>query len=385
MNKKLLFVNKNGSIDRNLSIVAPNEKMFDEKWLQELLIQNPSLLQTKEIDELWDDLIPLGREVSVTAGPIDNLYITSEGLICLVETKLWRNPEAHRTVVAQILDYAKDLSNVSFDEFKVIVEKSSLEGGKPNFWYRVSKHIKDKERIEFQSKVQESLDQGKFLLLVVGDRIYPGVAMLFETIQSAPNLDFRFGLIEIQMFKTSKENPWPLLILPKIVGKTHEITRAVVKIIYEEKKPEVEVEAFDEKATKSKLTLKIFEKSMSNEYAEIFIPVINKWIADGFTIFWGTTGFSIKVFWKGKSYSIIEIYPDKISLLTEKLVNKKGFQIEPYHRYRTEADKIPIVRQLFTRGERILYNRDISLDEFRLLIKITDKMVREYKKLEIID
>lgn len=109
MDGKLLFVNKDGSIEKRMFFVSPKEKMFHESRLQELLILNPSLLPSEEVDESWENLIPLGREVSVTAGAIDNLYITSEGLICLVETKLWRNPEAHRTVVAQILDYAKDL------------------------------------------------------------------------------------------------------------------------------------------------------------------------------------------------------------------------------------------------------------------------------------
>ena len=69
----------------------------------------------------------MNREVSVSSGSIDNLYITIDGQICVVETKLWRNPEAHRTVIAQIISYAKALTMMSFDEFcqAVTKEKSS--------------------------------------------------------------------------------------------------------------------------------------------------------------------------------------------------------------------------------------------------------------------
>ncbi|NQT80767.1 MAG: hypothetical protein HQ555_10315 [Candidatus Aminicenantes bacterium] len=347
-----------------------------------MLIANPSLLPSKEIDESWDNLIPLGREVPVTAGAIDNLYITPEGLICLVETKLWRNPEAHRTVVAQIIDYAKDLSKMTFDEFKNSVEKSTLHREKYNFGYRISKYIKEIDQVEFQSKIQENLSRGRFLLLIVGDRIYPEVAMLLDTIQSAPNLEFKIGLIELQMFKTSKENPWPLLIIPAIVGKTYEVTRAVVKILYEEKRPETEVDAFEEGAPKAKINKRTFEKSMQKDYADIFIPLLDQWIVDGFNISWGTTGFSVRFFWKGKSRSIIDLYSDYLSLFTEDMVRKRGFPLEPYHEYRNEIDKIPTIRRLFTEGRRYAKLKDITLEEFSSYINVTDRMIRNIKKLE---
>lgn len=382
MQKKLIFVNKDGKTEKHLYPLFPREKMFNELWLQELLIANPSLLPSKDIDESWDNLIPLGREVPVTAGAIDNLYITPEGLICLVETKLWRNPEAHRTVVAQIIDYAKDLSKMTFDEFINAIEKSIFNGRKSNFWYRISKNIKEIDQIEFQSKVKENLSRGRFLLLIVGDRIYPEVAMLLDAIQSAPNLEFKIGLIELQMYKTSKENHWPLLVIPAIVGKTYEVTRAVVKILYEEKRPETEVVAFEEGATKAKINKRTFEKSMQKDYADIFIPLLDQWIADGFNISWGTTGFSVRFFWKGKTRSIIDLYSDYVSLFTEDMIKKRGFPLEPYHEYRNEIDKIPAIRRLFTERRSYAKLENLTLEEFSSYINVTDRMIRNLKKLE---
>ncbi len=38
------------------------------------------------------------------------------GYLTIVETKLWRNPEARREVVGQIVDYAKELSTWDVEE-----------------------------------------------------------------------------------------------------------------------------------------------------------------------------------------------------------------------------------------------------------------------------
>lgn len=383
MDDRLLYINKDGSIEKKLYSVSPREKIFDEKWLQELLISHPHILPVKDIDSSWDNLIPLGREVSVTAGAIDDLYITEEGSICLVETKLWRNPEAHRTVVAQIIDYAKDLAKISFDEFKDIIEQSQLLGGKPKFWDRISKHIKDINQIEFQSKVQENLNQGRFLLLIVGDKIYPEVVMFTEAIQSAPNLEFKVGLVEIQMFKTSKEDPWPLLIMPKVVGKTYEVTRAVVRIVYQQEKPEIDVATIkDDGKRGGKTDEEKFKRSMQKEFADILIPVFEQWIDDGFIFSWGMVGFSVRFFWKGKVTSIIDVYPTYISLLTENMVRKCNFPLEPYHKYRDAINNIPIARRLLSENRRYAYFKDISLEEFKTLIDETDKLIRSFKKLE---
>jgi hypothetical protein len=48
----------------------------------------------------------VGREIPVTTGRIDLLYVSTSGYPVIVETKLWRNPEAKREVVAQGLDMA---------------------------------------------------------------------------------------------------------------------------------------------------------------------------------------------------------------------------------------------------------------------------------------
>jgi hypothetical protein len=48
--------------------------------------------------------------MATPAGPLDALFINRHGALGLVKCKLWRNPQARREVVGQILDYAKELA-----------------------------------------------------------------------------------------------------------------------------------------------------------------------------------------------------------------------------------------------------------------------------------
>ena len=49
--------------------------------------------------------------------------MNSKGYITLVETKLWRNPDARRSVVAQIIDYAKELADWTYEKFVEAIKR----------------------------------------------------------------------------------------------------------------------------------------------------------------------------------------------------------------------------------------------------------------------
>jgi hypothetical protein len=85
-------------------------EIYNEKWLQCLLHRFPESLPIAELEPALSGVIPVGREFPTPSGPVDNVFITSEGGIVLVECKLWRNPEARRKVISQIIDYAQGMS-----------------------------------------------------------------------------------------------------------------------------------------------------------------------------------------------------------------------------------------------------------------------------------
>src|SRR3954470_11804394 len=90
---------------------------YSESWLQDLLYRFPNALPIDEIDDGYSQLIPVCKEMNTPKGPIDVVYITPSGRPVILEAKLWRNPEARRKVVAQILDYAQALSRWNFTTF----------------------------------------------------------------------------------------------------------------------------------------------------------------------------------------------------------------------------------------------------------------------------
>jgi len=71
-----------------LERVALGEKEISESWLQRWLFECPELLPIDEIDPSFGPLVPIGCEVGTPAGPIDNLYISSQGTLTVVEAKL---------------------------------------------------------------------------------------------------------------------------------------------------------------------------------------------------------------------------------------------------------------------------------------------------------
>ena len=88
--------------------LTKNESL-DERTVQELILRNPECLPISEIDESYNPIMPVCKELNTTVGPLDILMVSPNGELTIIETKLWRNPKARREVVAQILDYAKEL------------------------------------------------------------------------------------------------------------------------------------------------------------------------------------------------------------------------------------------------------------------------------------
>ena len=125
----------NESSETELLERVPFGSGFSENWLQHRLFENPQSLPLQEIDPAYQQVCPLCMEMSTAAGPIDVVYITPQGRLVIVETKLWRNPEARRKVVAQILDYAKELKGWTYSDLQR--ETSRRTGIKGNSPYQI--------------------------------------------------------------------------------------------------------------------------------------------------------------------------------------------------------------------------------------------------------
>jgi len=199
-------------------------RTYDEAFIQKLAFDHPECLPISEIDIAYKELVPVCMELGTPAGPLDALYVTPTGRLVIVEAKLWRNPEARRKVVAQILDYAKELANWSYEDLQREVSKRLQKKGNVLF-ETVSERYPDTEEVAFVDGVQQSLSRGRFLLLIVGDGVREGAGAIAEFLESVGSLEFTFGLVELALFQNPEVG---LLVQPRVLAKTVEFHRTVV-------------------------------------------------------------------------------------------------------------------------------------------------------------
>ncbi|MFQ5501330.1 MAG: hypothetical protein ACE5EQ_03395 [Phycisphaerae bacterium] len=148
----------------------------------------------------------------------------------MVETKLWRNPEARRHVVAQAIDYATQMSKWSYDDLVAAVRKVRPDLGMDDPFVKLIESSEEGwEQKHFVDTLSRNLRHGRVLILIVGDGIHESVEQMAETLSRTPQLGFALGLVEMALFRQS-ENTEPLFVQPRIVARTREVVRAIVKI-----------------------------------------------------------------------------------------------------------------------------------------------------------
>lgn len=207
---------------------AESADAYDEKWLQELLYRHPSTLPVGDIDDSFAEMVPLCREMSTSAGYVDVVYLTREGRPVIVEAKLWRNPEARRTVIGQVLDYAKELSRWDFERFDAAVRRARRadDGEVPKGVLEVMGYGPDTvDAARLHDSLTRSLRRSDFLLLIVGDGIRDGVGGITEFLEGHASLHFTFGLVEMAIFRLPDG---ARLVQPRIIAQSTIIRRIIV-------------------------------------------------------------------------------------------------------------------------------------------------------------
>jgi hypothetical protein len=205
-------------------------KRIDERFLQKLIERTPSVLPLAEIDATFSNPVHICREFSTPAGQIDNVLVTSSGHLVIVECKLWRNPEARREVIGQILDYAKELARFTSADLQREVNRRLGTSGDVVFDL-VDQSFPGTDQIAFNDALTRNLRKGRFMLLVVGDGIREGVESIAEYVAEHSGLHFTLGLVELPVFELPNGE---LLVNPRIVANTTLIRRTVFERVGEE-------------------------------------------------------------------------------------------------------------------------------------------------------
>src|SRR4051812_4963149 len=150
-------------------ISAAGETVLED-YIQALVHAHPTILPIGEVDPIFAGAVAVCRELSTPAGAIDNFLGTPTGLPVLVEGKLWRNAEARREVVGQILDYAKELARFTVSDLQREVSKA-LGLGPTALLDIVRAADPLVDETQFSDNLTANLRRGRFLLLLVGDGI----------------------------------------------------------------------------------------------------------------------------------------------------------------------------------------------------------------------
>ena len=353
---------------------------FNEDWLQKVLHDNP---QTYPIENpLNRDLkiISLGREINSGSGYIDILLLTSEAELIIVETKLWRNPEKSRTVLAQVIDYAKELSHWGYDDLNDAVI-AAQRNQKLNKTLSLRKIIETKfsnqNQTDFIDILTQNLQQGLLKLSIIGDKISPNLLLLSDTIQGSPGLNFTLSLIEMKLFKYNED----IILIPDIVGKTKEVIRGVVKVQYEQEKPKVDIKYLNsEKSHKSKT--KTDRETFLSQCPEDVAPILETYLDDwqnnpALMIYWGVTGLSIRKQLDDKWTTLIDIYPDCISMIIPTMAENNQIPKEIYDEYLEVLFNIDGLKSAYSSKKRYIKYNSMSTEDIEMMLEAVGKLANK--------
>ena len=374
----LFKINKEKLQIEELSLYRYKNEGYSKTSPQVLMAKFPSLtLSIPELDVIETEKLLVARECNTTRGPIDLLIITENADIVLVETKLIRNPESHRTVVAQAIDYAKALTQENVNQFKRWFNKSEFTNSEI-----VNDLFNDSN---FESTLDKNIRTGNFKVLIAGDKIHPNVLNMVESIQSAPHLSFTMFLAEIQPFSLDEDN---IIIQPTIVAKTNEVERSVIRleIDYKEQKHLIESAAPEEegKGNKPIQSAEEYLNTLSvEEFKEHFRKFWKRWRNIGGDVRFGTTGFSIGISINGSRYPLQFFYDDNFYLIMSSTMDRYGISDKIYENYKQNIRATyPKAHDLLVANKvKILYS-DISIEELTHIFDAVVQMVEELKKTE---
>jgi len=209
----------------------PKGDRFNEAWIQNLIAANPSILPIVDIEPAFTPAISICTELPLPSGFLDNLLVTPKGDLIAVECKLWRNPQARREVVAQILDYASAMTHLGYSGLQAAIVAARIQPGF-DLYAHISAVCDDwdalLEEAQFVDAVSRNLRLGRCLLLIAGDGIREEVEGMTEFLQQHAGMNFTLALVQLAVHQIPGRAE--RLIIPSVPMRTKTITRGVVKV-----------------------------------------------------------------------------------------------------------------------------------------------------------
>lgn len=213
---------------RRISLAA-RDSGYDEKWLQKLLFANPGLIPIGEIDGGAQGVVPICRELAIPRAGcsvfLDIFGITPEGKPVLVECKLWRNPQARREVIAQILEYASLVRQWSYGDLSARIRSAETTKSANPLFASVADAYPDTNEAPFVDRVSTALRTGDFILIIAGDGIRTDIHAIADHLNTSSGLASKLALVEFQLWQ-GEDNE--LMVIPTLPLRTEVIQHRVI-------------------------------------------------------------------------------------------------------------------------------------------------------------
>lgn len=159
--------------------VLPSKPFAYEDILQRHIADLPSLISLETVADEPVSFMTIGAEWPVGTGRADIVLIGSDGVLTIVETKLSRNPESRREVIAQLLEYAAYLSEWTIYEVQSRAEEFFQSDKCPREYRNktldelLADFLQDSvDSIDsFKGQIEQNLRQGRMRLIVAVDEV----------------------------------------------------------------------------------------------------------------------------------------------------------------------------------------------------------------------
>lgn len=207
-----------------------SHKEFNEAWVRDLLYKNPQLLPVQQLKPDAREFLPIAVEVPFPdVGKADLVGVTTGGYPVIVETKLWRNPDARRKVMAQLIDYIKEMAKQDYEWFEKLWREHHPKSANPNLFKAASDASTiELDETEFADRIGHACQVGDVLGFIVGDGIKHGLLKLVSYLaKHSSHLRYSMTLLELRCHKLPTGS---LAVIPNIVQEVSPVERGHYRI-----------------------------------------------------------------------------------------------------------------------------------------------------------
>ena len=193
-----------------------------EEELKRYIVEHPALLQLDSVTGDHVEHITVGEEWYMGPGRADIVLLGSDAVLTVVETKLKRNPEARRAVIAQVMEYGAYVSEWTVVELQDEMEAflasekcpEKLRGNTVDeaIGVLLENASGSEDARDFLARVEQNLRAGKLRLIVAVDEVGEEAQKIVTFVNSFSTFDI--FLLKISEYKDGSTT----ILVPQLLG-----------------------------------------------------------------------------------------------------------------------------------------------------------------------